>query len=550
MALNLSTAADSILLYSMICGAFAGIIYYRARREPSSLFPPGPRGLPLLGNLLQIPSPDAEPWHTYCAWSREYNSDIIHLRALGMHIVVLNSVYLVNELLEKRSSIYSDRPELVMFNELCGFRWLIGSLSSGDAWRERRKMAHREFHSNATIKYRPHQHKVIHRLLLDFLRGPENYSLHTRLWAGGTILSVTYGIDVESHDNSYFVMAETASRFSIEQIATGSRLVDILPILKHLPDWFPGAGFKREAGEVRAVADRMLNEPFEMVCRHMADGHVTPCAAQSLIEACGENPTGSKASDYDIRCALGSMYFAGAETNLSALQTFFLAMVLHPDVQVKAHEEIDRVVGVHQLPDYCDQAALPYISAILKEVLRWRPVAPLALPHLTKTDDVYEGYSIPKGSLVLANTWYVLTHAAPPLYFRCSSRSILHDESAYNNPAQFNPSRFLNEDGTLNPSVRDPSVAAFGFGRRICPGRFLALDALWLAIVSVLAVFDIVRAVDDEGQEIVPDGEYLSGVVCFPKPFKCAVRPRSVEHRDLVQLLNSEESPKSEINES
>lgn len=144
-----------------------------------------------------------------------------------------------------------------------------------------------------------------------------------------------------------------------------------------------------------------------------------------------------------------------------------------------------------------------------------------ALPHLTKTDDVYEGYLIPKGSLVLANTWYALTHAAPPLYFQCSFRSILHDESVYNNPALFNPSRFLNQDGTLNPSVRDPSVAAFGFGRRICPGRFLALEALWLAIVSVLAVFDIVRAVDDEGKEIIPDGEYLSGVVWCVSSIRC-----------------------------
>ena len=86
----------------------------------------------------------------------------------------------------------------------------------------------------------------------------------------------------------------------------------------------------------------------------------------------------------------------------------------------------------------------------------------------------------------------------------------MHDPEAYDEPDTYRPERFL-KDGKLDPTVRDPSVAAFGFGRRICPGRFMAADAMWLAIACVLSVFDIRKAVAEDGREITPDGEYHRG---------------------------------------
>ena len=94
----------------------------------------------------------------------------------------------------------------------------------------------------------------------------------------------------------------------------------------------------------------------------------------------------------------------------------------------------------------------------------------------------------------------------------CTSyRAILHDEAHFPDPEAYKPERFLAEDRSLDPSVRDPTVAAFGFGRRICPGRFLALDSMWLTIARVLAVFEINKALDADGNEITPDGEYHRG---------------------------------------
>lgn len=93
---------------------------------------------------------------------------------------------------------------------------------------------------------------------------------------------------------------------------------------------------------------------------------------------------------------------------MSVISTFFLAMTLHPEVQRKAHEEIDRVVGRDRLPTFADRDSLPYVEAVFKESFRWHALTPLGLPHVTTADDVCEGYLIPKGAIILPNIWFVV----------------------------------------------------------------------------------------------------------------------------------------------
>ena len=104
------------------------------------------------------------------------------------------------------------------------------------------------------------------------------------------------------------------------------------------------------------------------------------------------------------RCAYNGT--AGYETSVISADVFFLAMVRSPEVRKRAQEELDRVVGTDRLPDFSDREKLPYISAIMKEVLRWHPPAPAGVPHLLEKDDVYNGYYLPKGTVVIGNVWY------------------------------------------------------------------------------------------------------------------------------------------------
>jgi len=196
----------------------------------------------------------------------------------------------------------------------------------------------------------------------------------------------------------------------------------------------------------------------------------------------------------------------GEETTGATLIIFILAMVLHPEVQARAQAEIDEVVGTDRLPDLDDRDSLPYIEAIYRETLRWKPVVPTAIQHATTEEDVYNGHYIPKKALVIPNVW-----------------AMTQNPDKYPSPSSFNPSRFLDAEGNL---IGDEPSYVFGFGRRICPGRHLAKDSVWLAMVRILSMFRIEKTTDATGNMVEPNPEWTTGITSYPKAFPCRVVPR------------------------
>jgi len=123
-------------------------------------------------------------------------------------------------------------------------------------------------------------------------------------------------------------------------------------------------------------------------------------------------------------------------------------MILNPKAMKKAQEELDRVVGKGELPDFSHKDNLPYIDALVKELLRWSPPLPIAVPNLATQDDIYRGYFIPAGATVIQNVW-----------------ATCRDPKVYPDPETFNPDRFL-KNGKINPLVFNPEDRVFGAGRR------------------------------------------------------------------------------------
>lgn len=150
---------------------------------------------------------------------------------------------------------------------------------------------------------------------------------------------------------------------------------------------------------------------------------------------------------------------------ISTVQSFFMAMACFPEVQTKARTELDAVVGPSRLPTFEDRDSLPYIAAVAKESMRWQPVAPVGLPHVSLEDDEYKGYFIPAGSSVIANLWYADPCSSMDPDAHTVNRAFSRDPRVYPEPETFNPDRFL-KDGKLDPAVQDPKTFVFGYGRR------------------------------------------------------------------------------------
>lgn len=500
-------SSQSLEPFVLLFATFLVLKTLSLRRRGAAL-PPGPKGLPILGNVYDLPQ--SREWLAYQQWSHELDSDLVYLNLCGSHVVVVNSIEVARHLFEERSTLYSDRPQMTMLNDLVGCDWHFVFMGYGDHWRERRRIFHQHFHPTAALQYRPRAIRGARVLIQRLLETPDDFMMHLRHMAGSLIIGVAYGLEVKPKDDPYVETAEKALHAMAMAGNAGSFLVDYIPILKYIPAWFPGASFQRKAQEWRKATTAMVEAPFAAVKKAMLDGSATPSIILTLLRDMEEKDNNNVALEKLYSGVAAAAYTGGSDTTVSALGSFFLAMMLNSEVQTKAQQALDDVVGRERLPDFSDEASLPYISAIVWEVLRWQPVTPLAVPHRLTHEDEYNGYRIPAGSIVVGNAW-----------------AMLHDERHFPEPSVFKPERFLLSDGRLNESMRDLVMPAFGFGRRICPGKSLAYASLWASVSSVLCTFDVVKPTDETGRPIEPSGEYTTGLVSYPLPFKCRFKPRS-----------------------
>ncbi|KAI0062665.1 cytochrome P450 [Artomyces pyxidatus] len=489
-------------------------VFESRRRRRGLAYPPGPRPLPVVGNLFDIPPQYS--WKAYAEWAKIYGNHTISLTALGKVIVVLNSYKAAKDLLEKRSGIYSARPSMP-FHELMEWGWIVPLSRYDDAWRAKRKILDHGMRPNAAVQYQPMQKMKAHDFLKHLASSPEKFREHITHFQGAIIMSSVYGYDVSEHGDKYLGAANEMNDLGVRTMLPGALFVNDLPILKYLPEWLPGMGFKELARQGRRLADEVRYAPFEFVKNGMHTGTARPSITLANLEQIEDidSPESARALEL-IAEASGSLYSAGADTTVSTLASFFLMLAQYPDIQEKAQAEVDAVTRRERLPDYSDRPRLPYIDAICKELLRWRVVTPIGLPHAAMQDDEYNGYFIPKG--------------------QCSSTAILHDPSVYPDPETFRPERFLTEDGNVKDDVMLSAV--FGFGKRVCPGRHLVDTTLFIFVTSVLSVFTVAKAKDAQGNEIPVDCvSNTSTLISYPEPFKCSITPRDSKAEQLIAGL-------------
>ena len=177
----------------------------------------------------------------------------------------------------------------------------------------------------------------------------------------------------------------------------------------------------------------------------------------------------------------------GADTSSVMMSWWALAMLAYPETQARAHAELDAVIGRSRLPTFADYPHLPYIRAMVKELMRWRPITPMITPHRSTEDDWYEGTFLPKSTIFLANAWHM--NRDPELFGK--------------NTGNFDPARYLDASGGMAPGISELKKEghfSYGFGARNCVGRHMADDTIFIDIAILLWAMKIERKKDASGR--------------------------------------------------
>ncbi|KAF7762119.1 hypothetical protein Agabi119p4_8712 [Agaricus bisporus var. burnettii] len=485
---------------------FVGLVIVRHlnRRKDTVPLPPGPKKRFLLGNLLDMPT--SKEWTTFAAWGGKWGN-MVSVSVFGQQMIILNSAKTASDLLDKKGSIYSDRPRMEMGGELVGWKNTLVLVGYGERFRNYRRLFHQLIGSHDSMSQFNHVEEIeTHKFLKRLLCSPQNLAEHVRRTAGAIILRISHGYAIKEDNDPFVHLANVATEQFSLSTSPGTFLVNLVPALSKLPDWLPGTGFKSTAREWAATLNEMIESPYQYVKDQMASGTAPPSFTSKLLE----EPNLTPEQEFDIKWSAGSLYSGGADTTVSAIYAFFKAMAIYPDVAAAAQAEIDSVVGMHRLPSFSDRDDLPFVNALVLEVLRWHSVVPLSVPHVVTEDDIHDGYFIPKGSLVIANIW-----------------RMLHDPNVYSDPMSFNPRRFLGPN-----AEPDPRQACFG----ICPGRIMAEASIFISCAMTLAAFNISKY-EENGQVIEPIVDQTTGTISHPVAFKCSIKPRSEK---ALALINAE----------
>ncbi|KAI0555779.1 cytochrome P450 [Xylaria curta] len=477
-------------------------------------YPPGPPTLPIIGNLHQMPKTKV---HVQLQkWASEYGP--IYSLILGAQVmIVISSDTVVKDLLDKRSAIYSSRPQMHIPQTITsgGLRWTL--MQYGEPWRMIRRTAHMVLNINASQTYIPYQDLESKQMLVGLLEQPVNFINHVQRFTSSFATQMVFGFRTHRSDHEYIKQVFANVHEAVQLSHFAGILFDTFPWLRELPDFL--LPIRKHARRHFENERRFLVDLWRKTKSSINAGETKPCFSDEMNRV--QELEGVEDDLAAYTC--GVLQEAGADTTSSSVLAFIQAMILHPEVQLKGQEEVDHAFG-DNLPSLKDAMGLPYIHACVKETFRWLPVAPLALPHCVIKDDEYMGYHIPKGATVTLNTW-----------------SIHMDPVRYPQPRVFNPARF---DGDLTSASESANLAdgtkrdhfGFGAGRRICPGVHVAERTMILSAARLLWGFNISKAVDNFGHEVLPPwDDFGDGLLAIPQPFQAKITCRSPERAKRIR---------------
>ncbi|XP_020900910.1 steroid 17-alpha-hydroxylase/17,20 lyase [Exaiptasia diaphana] len=487
---------ESVLVVAAVSLVVVAMIRFK---KPQNL-PPGPKPLPLLGNLLDI-APFMPDVHLgFMKLAKKYG-DIFTLHLQGDTVVVINTASIAREALLMRKDDFSGRPQS-----------FVGDFFTRGA----KDLAMGDF--SPTLIY---QRKLVHRALRLYMPYVED-NLTNEIHELSKRFKAANGNPIDPKNDLFLAILNVICKMVLGQSYSmddpefleivkfnkvGFRLMKPVSIYNTFP-WLLSIPTQtsRDFYWVREKQAAILDTKF-LQHKKTYNSEVIRDFADALLKA-QEDIQGEDDiffTDDHLIMTINDVFSAGSETVITTIRWLIACLVNFPDVQTKVQAEIDRVVGRERLPGLHDREKLHYLQAVITETHRFCTVTHLSLPHKATCDSSLNGYFIPEGTVTIFNVY-----------------AIHHDEREWDRPSEFNPNRFLDSEGKIIDVAGVKSYLPFSAGRRVCSGEVLAKKEIFLVASRLLHEFTFTNPVGSPLPDLV--GEV--GMNHFPKPFQVRVVER------------------------
>ena len=460
--------------------------------------PPGPRGLPVFGSLLELRH------DTHLAidrLSRRYG-DICLLRFGSVPTVIINDPELLQEAFGKTE--LADRWVSEIMNILSDQKDLVLA-PYGEHWRRMQRFANRELLSarNLNTVRERYIERVVNNLVERMAQmgdAGEPVSPPLMTAESNSILMFRALFGREEDATEEFLQQREGLLNYINWIfatATAANLADYIPWLRFLPN-----NSVKEATRQSEIGKTIISSLVEAARNRPGLDLSAPAC---LVEVMLAQAEAEEISSDMINHLCSDLLIAGTDTSAQTVNWFLLIIANRPEIQAKVHEEMDRVIGRDARPTVDDRTRLPYTFACLAESMRYRTIGPLGVPHKASEDTEIGSYRIPAGAQVLGNIY-----------------SIHHDPRYWDSPHAFIPERFLPQaDGSPPAALTSNAFIPFGTGHRRCPGRRFAETTVWLHLTRML---HRLRFETPAGEPLSEDEVF--GLAISPKPYSLRVTRR------------------------
>ncbi|XP_077243510.1 flavonoid 3'-monooxygenase CYP75B137-like [Tasmannia lanceolata] len=436
--------------------------------------PPGPRGLPLIGNLPFI-EPDL---HRYFEKLAKIYGPIMKLKLGNKLCIVLNSPSVVKEVLKDKDIIFANHDKLAGAELITyGGSDIVWS-PYGAEWRMLRKVSVHDFLNNTTLEAgRAFRRTEIRRMVNNIyvkVENPVNVGEQITQAIFNTMTSVLWGGTLQGKEDTSVASEFQQVLGEIVDLLGRPNISDLFPILAK----FDLQGVERNMKRLMSWFDRIFDNLLDQRMKMDKEARETKGVTKDFLDILLQLKNGADPKMVltmsHIKALLLDLAVGGTETTSTTSEWAMTELMTHPKIITEVQEELEAVVGKDNIVEEWHLPKLHYLEGVVKEILRLHPGLPLLIPHMPSQSCDVGGYHIPKGSRIFINVW-----------------AIHRDPSLWENPLEFKPERWFSpKNANLDLNGSDFRYFPFGSGRRICAGLSLAERMLTYVLATLLHSFD------------------------------------------------------------